>query len=105
MSVLRQTATHTRSSEQQKLQTAQKYRAVAADSVLRGDMELLEPEAEDAAPRNLYYAPLSFLSQIGSNSQDLAPTSADFFVSRALGAPIPILVNHPRTLCDVGAEN
>ena len=39
---LRQTTTHTRSGEQQKLQTAQKYRSVSANSVLRGEMELLE---------------------------------------------------------------
>ena len=41
-------------------------RAVDANSVLRGDMELVEPEAENAAPCNLYYAPLSFLAQIGT---------------------------------------
>ena len=46
----------------------------AANSVLMGEMELLEPEAEDAAPRDLYYAPLSFLPQIGSNSQTWRPS-------------------------------
>ena len=102
---LRQTTTHTRSGEQQKLQTAQKYRAVAADSVLRGEMELLEPAAEDAPPRNLYYAPLSFLSQIGSNSQTWPLDLWQTFVSGALGAPIPILVNHPRTLCACRKHN
>ena len=62
--VLRQKTAHTRSGEQQKLQTAQKYRAVAANSVLIGEMELLEPEAEDSAPRNLNYAALSFLLKL-----------------------------------------
>jgi len=36
---LRQITAHTRSAEQQKLQTAQKYRAVAANSVLRGETQ------------------------------------------------------------------
>jgi hypothetical protein len=70
----------------------QKYCAVAASSVLRGEME---PEAEDAAPRNLHYAALSFLAHISSNSQTWPLELWQTFVSGALGAPIPILVNHP----------
>ena len=30
-------------------------------------MQLLEPEAEEAEPREIHYAPLSFLSHVGSN--------------------------------------
>ncbi len=61
-------------------------------------MELLEPDAEDAAPCNLYHTLRSFLSQIGSNSQTWPLDLRQTVVSGALGAPIPILVNHPRTL-------
>jgi len=77
---------------------ALKYRAVAAASVLRGEMQLLEPEAEDAEPREIHYAPLSFLSHVGSNGPDW-PLNLWQTFSGALGVPIPILVNHPRMLC------
>ena len=50
-----------RAGEQHRLQS-QKYPAVADTSVLRGEMALLEPQDEDAEPRTLYYAPLSFRS-------------------------------------------
>ena len=62
-------------------------------------MELLEHEAKDAKLRNLYYAPFTFLAQIGSHNQTWPLDLLQTFVSWALGAPIPILVNHPRTLC------
>ena len=94
-----------RPGEQQKFQTAQKYRAVADDSALRGDMQILEPQAQDAEPSNLSYSPLSFLAQITSHSQHWPLDLWQTFVSRALGAPIPILVNHPRTLCACRKHN
>ena len=62
-------------------------------------MELLEPEADDAESRNLYYAPFRCLAQIGSHNQTWPLDLWQTFVSGALGAPIPILVNHPRMLC------
>ena len=86
------------SPEQQKLQTAQKYRAVADDSALRGEMQILEPQAPDAEPRNLFYSPLSFLAQITSHSQPWPLDLWQTFVCASLGAPIPILVIHPRAL-------
>ena len=62
-------------------------------------MELLELQGEDAEPGTLYYAPLSFLSHIGSQSTELPLDLWQTFVSSSLGASIPILVHHPRTLC------
>jgi len=94
-----------RPGEQQKLQTAQKYRAVADDSALRGEMQILEPQAQDAEPRNLFYSPLSFLAQITSHSQPWPLDLWQTFISTSLGAPVPILVHHPRTLCACRKHN
>ena len=47
----------------------------------------------------LYYAPLSFLSHIGSHSTEWLLDLWQTFFSSSLGASIPILVRHPRTLC------
>jgi len=68
-------------------------------------MELLEPEADDAESRNLYYAPFRCLAQIGSHNQTWPLDLWQTFVSGALGAPIPILVNHPRMLCAYRKHN
>ena len=89
----------TRFGEQRLLQSSQKYPAVADTSVLRGEMELLEPEGEDAEPRKLYYAPLTFLSHVGSHSIEWPLDVWQTFFSSSLGVSVPILVNHPRTLC------
>ena len=64
---LRQANQQTHLGEQRLLQSSQKYPAVADTSVLRGEMALLEPEDEGDEPRKLYYAPLTFLSHIGSH--------------------------------------
>jgi hypothetical protein len=45
-------------------QTWQKYRADAEASVLRGEMEQLEPEADDAEPRELHEIVLPPSSEI-----------------------------------------
>ena len=62
-------------------------------------MLLLEPDDEGAEPRKLYYAPLTFLSHIGSHSIEWPLDLWWTFFSSSLGVSIPILVNHPRTLC------
>ena len=62
-------------------------------------MALLEPEGEDAEPRQLYYAPLTFLSHVGSHSIEWPLDVWQTFFSSSLGVSVPILVNHPRTLC------
>ena len=62
-------------------------------------MELLEPQDEDAEPRKLYYAPLTFLSHIGSHNIEWPLDLWQTFFSSSLGVSIPILVDHPRTLC------
>ena len=62
-------------------------------------MLLLEPDDECAEPRKLYYAPLTFLSHIGSHSIEWPLDLWRTFFSSSLGVSIPILVNHPRTLC------
>ena len=93
---LRQANQQTRFGEQRLLQSSQKYPAVADTSVLRGEMQLLEPEGEDAEPRKLYYAPLTFLSHVGSHSIEWPLDLWQTFVSSSLGASIPILVHHPR---------
>ena len=51
-----------------------------------------------AEPRKLYYAPLTFLSHIGSHSIEWPLDLWRTFFSSSLGVSIPILVNHPRTL-------
>ena len=62
-------------------------------------MLILEPDDEGAEPRKLYYAPLTFLSHIGSHSIEWPLELCRKFFSSSLGVSIPILVNHPRTLC------
>ena len=57
------------------------------------------PQDEDAEPRKLYYAPLTFLSHVGGHSIEWPLDLWQTFVSSSLGVSIPILVNHPRTLC------
>jgi hypothetical protein len=64
---------------------ASRYRAVAASSALRGEMELLEPELEGAEPCDVWRSPLGlfaliFLARVLGHSFSGTPESPHPFV-------------------------
>ena len=100
---LRQRYAGTRFEEQHQLHLPQKHKATASDSTLRLEMKNLEEQADNAKARELFWKPLSWLS-------DIRPTSANdafdpalwerriikTFVSTTLGLEVPTLAALPR---------
>jgi hypothetical protein len=95
---LRQHYASTRFEEQRQLHLPQKNKATVPDSSLRGEMNALEEQADNAKARDLYWKPLSWLGTIRPSSANHAfdPNLWATFVSTTLGLEVPILSSLPR---------
>ena len=87
--------------EQLRSRSQQRVVATVQESVLRTEMEVLEPQEEDVPKRILFYKPMSCLGQIRTHRRDESWSSSlwQTSFSTSMGDQIPILPENPLVNC------